>query len=320
MDYDEPARRAGGLREKGIHRGIGLCDLHRADQPEPDFYGVGGARISAQDGCTVRLDATGAIVAATGVTEQGQGTESHHRRRSSPTALGVAIERVRVITGDTDNDALRRRHLGLARRRHRRRGGAAGRHGAAAKRAEVAGAMLQATPELDIVDGTIVDAADGRSAHAARRARPHRLLPRRHAARPTCSAELIVTRHYVPRQGPSPSPTACRRARSRSTPTPASSSCSTTGASRTAADHQPDAGRRAGARRHRAGHRRRLLRALHLRRTGQLLNGTMADYLVPMAAEMPDIEVGHVETPTADSDSAPRARARPARAARRPRS
>ena len=28
-----------------------------------------------------------------------------------------------------------------------------------------------------------------------------------------------------------------------------------------------------------------------------LLNGTMADYLVPMAVEMPDIVVGHVETP-----------------------
>ena len=28
-----------------------------------------------------------------------------------------------------------------------------------------------------------------------------------------------------------------------------------------------------------------------------LLNGTLADYLVPMAAEMPDIHVGHVETP-----------------------
>jgi hypothetical protein len=27
----------------------------------------------------------------------------------------------------------------------------------------------------------------------------------------------------------------------------------------------------------------------------------MADYLVPMAAEMPDIEVGHVETPTKES-------------------
>ena len=35
---------------------------------------------------------------------------------------------------------------------------------------------------------------------------------------------------------------------------------------------------------------------------GQLLNGNMADYLVPMAMEMPDIEVGHVVTPTADSE------------------
>ena len=31
---------------------------------------------------------------------------------------------------------------------------------------------------------------------------------------------------------------------------------------------------------------------------GQLLNGTFADYLVPMSAEMPDIEILHVETPT----------------------
>jgi carbon-monoxide dehydrogenase large subunit len=35
---------------------------------------------------------------------------------------------------------------------------------------------------------------------------------------------------------------------------------------------------------------------------GQLINGNMADYLVPMAAEMPDIEVGHVVSPTADSE------------------
>ena len=32
--------------------------------------------------------------------------------------------------------------------------------------------------------------------------------------------------------------------------------------------------------------------------TGQLQNGSLADYLVPMAAEMPDIHVAHVETPT----------------------
>jgi carbon-monoxide dehydrogenase large subunit len=35
---------------------------------------------------------------------------------------------------------------------------------------------------------------------------------------------------------------------------------------------------------------------------GQLLNGNMADYLVPMAAEMPDIVCAHVETPTKQSE------------------
>ena len=35
---------------------------------------------------------------------------------------------------------------------------------------------------------------------------------------------------------------------------------------------------------------------------GQLLNGSLADYLVPMACEMPDVVVAHVETPTRQSD------------------
>jgi carbon-monoxide dehydrogenase large subunit len=34
---------------------------------------------------------------------------------------------------------------------------------------------------------------------------------------------------------------------------------------------------------------------------GQMINGNMADYLVPMASEMPDIEVAHVQTPTRSS-------------------
>jgi CO/xanthine dehydrogenase Mo-binding subunit len=33
-------------------------------------------------------------------------------------------------------------------------------------------------------------------------------------------------------------------------------------------------------------------------REGQLENGSLADYLVPMAGEMPDIRIAHVETPT----------------------
>jgi carbon-monoxide dehydrogenase large subunit len=35
---------------------------------------------------------------------------------------------------------------------------------------------------------------------------------------------------------------------------------------------------------------------------GNLKNGTLADYLVPMAAEMPDMVFGHVETPTRSSE------------------
>jgi carbon-monoxide dehydrogenase large subunit len=34
---------------------------------------------------------------------------------------------------------------------------------------------------------------------------------------------------------------------------------------------------------------------------GNLLTTTMADYLVPMSAEMPDMHIGHVETPTRES-------------------
>ena len=35
--------------------------------------------------------------------------------------------------------------------------------------------------------------------------------------------------------------------------------------------------------------------------SGLMLNANMADYLVPMSAEMPDIEVAHIQTPTATS-------------------
>src|SRR5207247_2892885 len=53
---------------------------------------------------------------------------------------------------------------------------------------------------------------------------------------------------------------------------------------------------------------------------GQLLNGNMADYLVPMAAEMPDIECAHVETPTKTSMLGAKGAAKRGPAARRPRS
>src|SRR6202161_4717954 len=102
MDYAALRAEQARLREAGIHRGIGFASFIEVTNPSAAFYGVGGARISSQDGATVRLEASGAVFCHSGVTEQGQGTESV-LAQCVATAFGVPIERVRVITGDTDN-------------------------------------------------------------------------------------------------------------------------------------------------------------------------------------------------------------------------
>ena len=76
MDYDALRAEQARLREQGIHRGIGFASFIEVTNPSAAFYGVGGARISSQDGATVRLDATGAVFCHSGVTEQGQGAEA----------------------------------------------------------------------------------------------------------------------------------------------------------------------------------------------------------------------------------------------------
>ena len=45
-----------------------------------------------------------------------------------------------------------------------------------------------------------------------------------------------------------------------------------------------------------------LFEECHYSEDGQLQNASMADYLVPMSGEMPDIVCGHVESPTKSSE------------------
>ena len=59
-----------------MYRGLGLCAFIELTTPGPAFYGVGGARISSQDGCTIKLEPSGKLTCMTGVTEQGQGTDA----------------------------------------------------------------------------------------------------------------------------------------------------------------------------------------------------------------------------------------------------
>ncbi len=102
MDYDALRAEQAELRKRGIYRGIGIASFIEVTNPSAAFYGVGGARISSQDGVAVRLDATGRVICQTSLTEQGQGSESLTAQIVG-SVLGVSMARVRVILGDTDN-------------------------------------------------------------------------------------------------------------------------------------------------------------------------------------------------------------------------
>src|SRR5690606_39770234 len=76
MDYAGLRTEQKRLREQGIHRGIGFTSFVEVTNPSAAFYGVGGAKITSQDGATLKLDAQGSVICHTGVTEQGQGAEA----------------------------------------------------------------------------------------------------------------------------------------------------------------------------------------------------------------------------------------------------
>src|SRR5262249_25006483 len=59
MQYDKLREEQKQLRTRSIYRGIGLAAMIEVTNPSPAFYGVGGARISAQDGATLRFEPTG---------------------------------------------------------------------------------------------------------------------------------------------------------------------------------------------------------------------------------------------------------------------
>ena len=93
MNYAGAARGAGrACAQQGIHRGIGIAAFIKGTAPGPHgYYGVGGAPISLQDACVIKLEPNGGIICAVGVTEQGQGTD---------TVMGqIAADRARRADG-----------------------------------------------------------------------------------------------------------------------------------------------------------------------------------------------------------------------------
>ena len=213
------------------------------------------------------------------------------------TSFGVPIERVRVVTGDTDNTPY---GGGTWASRAAGIGGEAAWQAGKALRGNVlaaAASILQADPKaLDIRAGIVVDADTGRER-----------LPLEEVARivyfrpdtlpPGFQAEFAVTRHYVPRGWPF---------------------AFTNGVQASSLEVDVETGE-VKLLRHwciedcgtlinpqlvdeqiRGGIVQGIGGALYEHcvydESGQLLNASMMDYLVPMAAEMPDIDVGHVVT------------------------
>ena len=91
------------LREKGIYRGIGFASFIEVTNPSAAFYGVGGARITSQDGATVKLDAAGQDQRGERRHRAGPGRRSRAGADASPRRSACRSSNVRVITGDTDN-------------------------------------------------------------------------------------------------------------------------------------------------------------------------------------------------------------------------
>jgi carbon-monoxide dehydrogenase large subunit len=302
MDYDRLRAEQTGLRERHVHRGIGIASFIEVTNPSAAFYGVGGAKISSQDGVAVRLDAQGSVICQTSITEQGQGSESVTAQIVA-SALGVSMDRVRVILGDTDvtpygGGTWASRGAGI--------GGEAALQATKLLRKnilDVAAAILQSSPdELDIVDNGIVNVTDGALRIELRELarvvyfRPDTLPP---GIRP----ELMATRHFVPREYPFAFTNGVQASWLEvDTETGfikllkhwVVEDCGTI-INPQLVDEQIRGGvvQGLGA---------ALFEKCVYDERGQLTNANMADYLVPMSAEMPDIDVGHVVSPTLESE------------------
>jgi aerobic carbon-monoxide dehydrogenase large subunit len=301
MDYRALRAEQAALRQRGIHRGIGFATLIELTNPSAAFYGVGGARIASQDGATIRLDPAGGVTVMVSVGEQGQGNDGIYRQIAAD-AVGVDLEQVRVITGDTDvtpygGGTWASRGAGI--------GGEAVLLAGQALRANIlklAGVILQREASgLAVRRGQVVDAATqegllpfaelGRVAYYRSDTLPGDFTP-----------ELMVTRHYAQRDYPF---------------------IFTNGVQASYVEVDPDTGF-VRLLKHWAvedcgrvinprlvdeqirgaivqGIGGALLEECLYDEQGLMRNATLAEYLVPMSAEMPDIDVGHVQTPTRSS-------------------
>jgi carbon-monoxide dehydrogenase large subunit len=248
------------------------------------------------------MDASGAVIVQTSITEQGRGSEAVIQQVTA-SAFGTTPDKVKVISGDTDNVPVGWGAGGS---------GGAGIAGEAALQAakalrhnvlDVAAILLQTEAKsLDIRLGKVVDRATGEERmpleEVARVAyfRPD-TLPQ------DFQSEMMATRHYIPKKYPVAMTNSVQAVTVEVDPELGTiklldywcvEDCGKV-INPMLVDEQVRGSIVQGI----GGV---MFEECRYDRDGNFLNANMADYLVPMAGEMPDIHVGHVETLTHESE------------------
>ena len=276
MDYGSLRKTQAQERLRGRHLGIGLAVFVEQNAPGAGFYGAAGVKISPQEGCTLRLEPSGSVTCITSNPDQGQGVETALAQLVAE-ELDVPLDAVRVAGGDTLMTAVgggtfASRGLTIA-----------GEAALTAARA-LAQRIAAVREAMKLADAPLSEIA------AVMNYRQH-LLPPGLEAGPAVTAHAVMPQPYLLANG--------------------------IHASLVELDPQTgfikllkhwvveDCGRVINPlladEQLRGGVVQGLGAALYEEcmydEGAQLVNGSMADYLVPMAGEMPDIVIGHVETP-----------------------
>jgi carbon-monoxide dehydrogenase large subunit len=301
MDYDRLRKEQAALRKQRVYRGIGIATFCEQTAYGAPYYGPSGAPISTQDGCTLRLEPSGAVRCITSLTDQGQGTLTSVAQIVAE-SVGVPVDQVSVIGSDSGispygGGAWASRGTAIG-------GEAALRAGSALKHniLALASAITQSGPEaLDISDGQVVNRNTGQAVLSL--ADVGRIgyfrqdtLPRDFDVQLSVSASFVANdKMYYMANGVQASYVEV--------------DCETGFIKLLGQWAVDDCGRVINPllveEQVRGGVVQGLGAVLYeeciYSEDGNLLNGTMADYLVPMADEMPDIVLDHVETPEAST-------------------
>lgn len=288
-------------RQDGRVVGFGLASFVEFTATGPEGYGRGGVRVSSQDAVVLSIDPTGCVTVQSSATEIGQGI-TQGLAQIVADAVGVPINAVQVNLGDTQSAP--------------HGGGAWSSRGAAitgevawqagqklrTELLKAASAILQTTPDrLDLIEGVILEKKTGRARMTAAEL-----------------ADLVQFRPYELPQGVQPQLTVAHTGgRGGDTFLP------TNGVQAALVEIDMMSGKIAVLKHWVVEDCGRVINPLlvdeqirggvvqgigealfeHCRYTedGQFAIGTLADYLLPMAADVPDVEVAHVETPYSGS-------------------